>query len=123
MFTRFTNITNALQALDKIYINSEMVRKILRSLPRIWMPKVTDIEEAKDLNTLPLEDLLGSLTTHEFSIMKIDDEEENEKRKKKVIALKSSTNEEIDDESDQELALITRKFKKFLESKKKFGRK
>ncbi|GAV76832.1 LOW QUALITY PROTEIN: zf-CCHC domain-containing protein/DUF4219 domain-containing protein/UBN2 domain-containing protein, partial [Cephalotus follicularis] len=30
IFTRFTNITNALQSLDEIYSNSEMVRKILR---------------------------------------------------------------------------------------------
>ncbi|GAV58551.1 UBN2 domain-containing protein, partial [Cephalotus follicularis] len=123
MFTRFTNITNALQSLDKVYSNSEMVRKILMSLPRAWMPKVTAIEEAKNLNTLPLEDLLGSLMTHELSITRKDDDEEKEKRKKKVIDLKSSTNEEIDDESDQELALIIRKFKNFLESKKKFGRK
>ncbi|GAV80959.1 zf-CCHC domain-containing protein/UBN2 domain-containing protein, partial [Cephalotus follicularis] len=35
MFSRFTNIINALQALDKIYFNSEMVRKILRCLPRM----------------------------------------------------------------------------------------
>ncbi|GAV79906.1 UBN2 domain-containing protein, partial [Cephalotus follicularis] len=123
MLTRFTNITNALQALDKVYTNSEIVRKILRCLPRMWMHKVTTIEEAKDLNTLPLEDLLGSLMTHEFSILKRDDEEETERKKKNVIALKSTTNEETDNESDQELALITRKFKRFLESKKKVGRK
>ncbi|GAV84048.1 UBN2 domain-containing protein, partial [Cephalotus follicularis] len=43
MFTRFTNIINALQALDKTYSNSEMVRKILRCLPRSWIPKVTTI--------------------------------------------------------------------------------
>ncbi|GAV67712.1 UBN2 domain-containing protein, partial [Cephalotus follicularis] len=73
MFTRFTNITNALQALDKVYTNTEMVRKILRCLPRMWIPKVTAIEEAKDLNTLPLEDLLGSLMTHELSILKRED--------------------------------------------------
>ncbi|GAV62739.1 UBN2 domain-containing protein, partial [Cephalotus follicularis] len=30
MFSRFTNIINALQGLDKIYSNSEMVSKILR---------------------------------------------------------------------------------------------
>ncbi|GAV58124.1 DUF4219 domain-containing protein/UBN2 domain-containing protein, partial [Cephalotus follicularis] len=59
MFSRFTNIINALQALDKTYSNSEMVRKILRCLPRTWMPKVTAIEEAKNLNVLALEDLLG----------------------------------------------------------------
>ncbi|GAV61486.1 zf-CCHC domain-containing protein/UBN2 domain-containing protein, partial [Cephalotus follicularis] len=45
MFTRFTNITYALQALDKVYTNSEMVRKILKCLPRIWMQKVTAIEK------------------------------------------------------------------------------
>ncbi|GAV63253.1 UBN2 domain-containing protein, partial [Cephalotus follicularis] len=70
MFTRFTNIINALQALDKVYTNSEMVRKILRCLPRVWMPEVAVIEEAKDLNTLLLENLLWSLMTHELSIMK-----------------------------------------------------
>ncbi|GAV67443.1 UBN2 domain-containing protein, partial [Cephalotus follicularis] len=79
MFTRFTNITNALQSLDKIYSNSEMVRKILRCLPKAWMPKVIAIKEAKDRNTLPLEDLLGSLMTHELSMLKKDDDEEKEK--------------------------------------------
>ncbi|GAV75233.1 LOW QUALITY PROTEIN: zf-CCHC domain-containing protein/UBN2 domain-containing protein, partial [Cephalotus follicularis] len=64
------NIINALQALDKTYSNSEMVRKILRCLPRTWMPKVTAIEEAKNLNVLALEDLLGSLMTHELSMQK-----------------------------------------------------
>ncbi|GAV74860.1 LOW QUALITY PROTEIN: zf-CCHC domain-containing protein/DUF4219 domain-containing protein/UBN2 domain-containing protein, partial [Cephalotus follicularis] len=35
MFKRFTNIINALQALDKAYSNSEMVSKILRYLALI----------------------------------------------------------------------------------------
>ncbi|GAV63829.1 zf-CCHC domain-containing protein/UBN2 domain-containing protein [Cephalotus follicularis] len=124
MFSKFTKIINALQALDKTYSNSEMVRKILRCLPRSWMPKVTAIEEAKNLNVLALEDLLGSLITHELSMQKKDDDEEKEKKKKKIVALKSSQTEdsEDDDDDDEEaLALITRRFKKFLASKKKFG--
>ncbi|GAV79550.1 DUF4219 domain-containing protein/UBN2 domain-containing protein, partial [Cephalotus follicularis] len=72
MFSLFTNIINAVQALDNTYSNSEMVRKILRCLPRSWMPKVTAIEEAKNLNILPLEYLLGSLMTHELSMQKKD---------------------------------------------------
>ncbi|GAV68067.1 UBN2 domain-containing protein, partial [Cephalotus follicularis] len=124
MFSRFTNIINALQVLDKTYSNSEMVRKILRCLPRYWIPKVTAIEKAKNLNVLPLEDLLGSLMTHEFSIQKKDDDEEKEKKKKNIVALKSSLTEDSeDDDDDEELALITRKFKKFLASKKMFGGK
>ncbi|GAV66329.1 UBN2 domain-containing protein, partial [Cephalotus follicularis] len=125
MLSRFTNIINALQALDKTYSNSEMVRKILRCLPRSWMPKVTAIEEAKNLNVLPLEDLLGSLMTHELSMQKKDDDEEKEKKKKKIVALKSSQTEdsEDDDDDDDELAFITRRFKKYIASKKKFGGK
>ncbi|GAV69122.1 UBN2 domain-containing protein, partial [Cephalotus follicularis] len=83
MFTRFTNIINALQSLDKTYSNSELVRKVLRCLPRSWMPKLTAIEEAKNLNLLPLEDLLRSLMTHKLTMQKTEDDEEKEKKKKK----------------------------------------
>ncbi|GAV83182.1 UBN2 domain-containing protein, partial [Cephalotus follicularis] len=104
--------------------NREMVRKILRCLPRSWMPKVTAIEEAKNLNVLPLEDLLGSLMTHELSMQKKDDDEEKEKKKKKIVALKSSLIKDSEDDDDnEELALITQKFKKFLATKKNFGGK
>ncbi|GAV56906.1 zf-CCHC domain-containing protein/UBN2 domain-containing protein, partial [Cephalotus follicularis] len=39
MFTRFTNITNNLQSLDKVYSNSEMVRKILRKFKKFLKSK------------------------------------------------------------------------------------
>ncbi|GAV76387.1 UBN2 domain-containing protein [Cephalotus follicularis] len=68
MFTRFTTIINSLKNLGKSYSNQELVRKILRCLPKSWIPKVTAIEEAKDLSTLPLEQLLGSLMTHETTM-------------------------------------------------------
>ncbi|GAV65238.1 UBN2 domain-containing protein, partial [Cephalotus follicularis] len=122
MFTRFTNIINALQSLDKTYTNSDMVRKILRFLPRLWMPKVMAIEEAKNLNILPLEDLLGSLMTHELTMQKKEDDEEKEKKKKNVVVLKSIEDSyDDDDDDDDELALFTRKSKKFLANKNKFG--
>jgi len=44
------------------------VSKILRSLPARWRPKVIAIEEAKDLNTLSVEDLVSSLKVHELSL-------------------------------------------------------
>ncbi len=52
MFTRFTNIVNGLKSLGKSYTTSDLVRKILRSLPRSWEAKVTAIQEAKDSNKL-----------------------------------------------------------------------
>ncbi|GAV63422.1 UBN2 domain-containing protein [Cephalotus follicularis] len=68
MFTRFTTIINSLKNLGKFYPNQELVRRILRCLPKSWTPKVTTIKEAKGLTTLPLEQLLGSLMTHEATM-------------------------------------------------------
>ncbi|GAV70029.1 DUF4219 domain-containing protein/UBN2 domain-containing protein [Cephalotus follicularis] len=58
MYARYNDIINALKGLRKVYTNLELVSKILRCLPKSWEPKVTAIEEVKDLSTLPLEDLL-----------------------------------------------------------------
>ena len=63
MTTRFMHIINQLKALGKRYSNVEMVRKILRSLSKAWSPKVTAIQEAKDLNVLSLNALIWSLNT------------------------------------------------------------
>ena len=117
MFTPFIDITNCLKNLDKIYTNSDNVKKILRSLPRSWEAKVTAIQEAKDLNTLPLEELLGSLMTHELMMQQKSKEE---RKRKRTIALKATSENEEEEsgseegESDNELAHLIRKFKRFL---------
>ena len=67
MYTRFTDVINGLKALGKSFSNFELVTKILRSLPKSWDPKVTAIQEAKDLKTFPLEELIGSLMTYEMN--------------------------------------------------------
>ncbi|GAV76419.1 LOW QUALITY PROTEIN: zf-CCHC domain-containing protein/UBN2 domain-containing protein [Cephalotus follicularis] len=113
MFTRFT-ITNSLKNLGKSYSNQELIRKILRCLPKSWTPKVTAIEEAKDLSTLPLEQLLGSLMTHETTMK---NHENVEVKKKKTIALKAFREESESDEDD-DIILISKQFKKFLKSQK-----
>ncbi|GAV85804.1 zf-CCHC domain-containing protein/UBN2 domain-containing protein, partial [Cephalotus follicularis] len=107
-------ITNSLKNLGKSYPNEELVRKILRCLPKSWTPKVTAIEEAKDLSTLPLEQLLGSLMTHETTMK---NHENVEVKKKKSIALKASKEDSESDE-DGDVALITSQFKRFLKSQK-----
>ena len=64
-----------------------MVRKILRSHSKAWRPKVTTIQEAKDLNVLSLDALIGSLKTHEIELTEVSEETT---RKGKSIALKST---------------------------------
>ena len=77
---------------------------------------MTTIQEAKDLNILPLEELLGSLMTHELSMKQ---HQEEDIKKKRIIALKSTaqSDKKSDDieneEQDEEITLITRTFKKF----------
>ncbi|GAV82958.1 UBN2 domain-containing protein, partial [Cephalotus follicularis] len=87
MFTRVTTIVNSLKNLGKNYSNQELVRKILRCLSKSWTPKVTTIEEVKDLSTLPLEQLLGSLMSHETTMK---NHEHVDAKKKKTIALRVS---------------------------------
>ncbi|KAH9717278.1 hypothetical protein KPL71_021758 [Citrus sinensis] len=111
MYTRFTDIVNTLGALGKTFSNSEKVKKIIRSLPKEWRPKRTAIEEAKDLNVLPIDDLIGSLISYEENLAA----EKGHEEKKKNIALKASKRES-DEESemdDEELAMLARRFRKF----------
>ena len=84
MYTHFIDIVNKLKNLGKIYTDSELCRKILRSLPRTWEAKVTTIQEAKDLTCLKMEELLGSLMIHELTLIQQD---VDEIKRKKSIAL------------------------------------
>ena len=111
-YTRFTDIVKSLGALGKTIPNIKKVKKIIRSLPKEWRPKRTAIDEAKDLITLSIDDLIGSLISCEEDLtMKRGDED----KKKKGIALKSSRSES-DEESkfeNEDMAMIARKFRKF----------
>ena len=78
MYTRFTDIVHTLGAQGKIFSNSEKVKKIIRSLPKEWRSKRTAIEEAKDLNTLPLDDLIDFLISYEEDLAAEKGHEEKE---------------------------------------------
>ena len=102
-----------------------LVQKILRSLLDKWDPKVTVIQEAKDLNTLPLDELMGSLITHELTLQH---RTEDELKKKKSIALKAIMEDEMElssDEAikDEQLGMIVRKFKRYIGRRNKINRR
>ena len=63
MYTLFTHITNELKSFGKTFTTEELVRKILRFLPRTWESKVMVILEAKDLKIISLDELIGNLQT------------------------------------------------------------
>ncbi|MQM15214.1 hypothetical protein Taro_048156 [Colocasia esculenta] len=125
MLSRFTDITNGLVGLGKIYDVPDMVRKILRSLPSSLTLKVTAIEEANDLKLMSLEKLIGSLMAHEINMERLG---ESSSRKKQSNALKANEdkseesldNSESSKDSDDEEAMLSRRLQRILAKKKKF---
>ncbi|GJW95785.1 hypothetical protein Tco_0175457 [Tanacetum coccineum] len=65
-FTRFNAIITSLKSLDQDYSIKNHMRKFLCALPLKWRAKATTIEEAKDLDTLPLNELIGNLKVYEM---------------------------------------------------------
>ena len=67
MITRFTDIINGLKGFDRKFTNGELVSKMLRSLSEDWNSLRMLIENTKDINTYPLEELYGTLMTYELN--------------------------------------------------------
>ena len=120
MYIRFTDIVNTLGALEIFFSNSEKVKKIIRSLKKEWRPERTTIEEAKYLNTLPIDNLISSLISYKEDLAA----EKSNEEKKRSIALKASKHEN-DEESeldDKELAMLAKRFKKFYKKTNERGK-
>ena len=87
---------------------------MLKSLPERFHTKITAIEESKDIDKIPLTELVGNLQTYELGLTKI-----GKMGKGKSMALKaksSDTDESSDDEDFKMKFYITRKFKKFMKN-------
>ena len=55
------DIVNSAYNLGEIYDQPKIVRKILRSLTENFTPKVTTITKSKDVDSIPVDELIGSL--------------------------------------------------------------
>ncbi|GJX04089.1 hypothetical protein Tco_0190005, partial [Tanacetum coccineum] len=126
-FARFNTIITSLKALDESFSSRNHVRKFLRVLPTKERPKVTAIEESKDLSTLPLNELIGNLKVYELVLEKDLEISIVKKEKYKSLALKArkdSSDEEISfsESDDEEYAIAVRYFKKFFKRRGKFVR-
>ncbi|KAL2525600.1 UBN2 domain-containing protein [Abeliophyllum distichum] len=119
MITSFTDIINGLKGFDRKFTNGELVSKMLRSLSEDWNSLRMLIENTKDVNTYPLEELYGTLMTYELNNAETKEktrrskEEMNEPHKKQ-IALKStnderSSNTNISDKELDDLVLLVKK--------------
>jgi len=107
------------QSLGKTFTTEELVRKILRFLRRTWEAKVTAIQEAKDLKTISLDELIGNLQTYE---LRRNSRQQEETRKDHGIAPKVME-EDSSYLDDEHMDMLARKFKKFFKKSKERIRK
>ena len=109
-YTKLNDIVNSAFNLGEVYDRPKVVRKILRSLTEDFRPKVTAITESKDVDTIHVDELVGSLQSYESDLPKIN--------KSKSMALKFVDDVDdngFDDEiSSTEITYLAKNLRNFL---------
>ena len=109
-YAKLNDIVNSIYNLGEIYDQPKNVRKILRSLTEDFRLKVTNITKSKDVYSITVDELVGSLQSYELDLPKIN--------KSKSMALKSVDNvdeDRFDDElSSTQIAYFAKNFRNFL---------
>ncbi|CAL8138492.1 unnamed protein product [Prunus armeniaca] len=67
-FTKVSRIVNQIRCYGDTILDKKIIEKTLRSLPPKYDHVAAAIEESKDLSTLSLHELIGSLEAHEKRI-------------------------------------------------------
>ena len=122
---KLKDIVNSTFNLGECIAKSKIVRKILRSLPKRFHAKITAIEKVKDIDQIPLTEIVGNLQTYEIGLGLI-----GKGGKSKNLALKGieeeiedsedeDESEDEDDDEDEDLTFITYEIIKLLQFKKK----
>ncbi|CAM8948309.1 unnamed protein product [Rhodiola kirilowii] len=110
--TRVLDISNEAFALGEPMSEEKLVRKVLRSLTKRFAMKALAVKEANDVKTIRLDELMGSLQTHEM-----DMNQENQLVKDKSIGLKAEVSyvpDKMGNLAEQQFAMFAKKFGKFM---------
>ena len=71
-YAKLKDIVNSTLNLGETIPKPKVVRKVLRSLPKRFHAKITTIEESKDIDKIPLIELVGNLQTYELGLTSKD---------------------------------------------------
>jgi hypothetical protein len=112
-YTRINDLRNSMVSLGKRVSDVKLIKKILRFLPERFRIKVTAIEESKDLDSMKIEELVGSLQTYEYSLTPI--------KKAKGMAFKATksiVSPDEDLEQEDEVAMLAKNINKVMKTDK-----
>ena len=117
-YAKLNDIVNSAYNLGEIYDQPKIVRKILRSLTENFRPKVAAITESKDVDFIPVDELVGSLQSYELDLPKTS--------RYKLMAFKLVDDVEVsgfnDDLSATEIAYLAKNFRNFLQNNNRKAR-
>ena len=117
-YVKLNDIVNSAYNLDEIYDQPKIVRKILRSLTEDFRLKVTTITKSKDVDSIPVDELKGSLQSYKLNLPKTN--------KSKSMALKSV--DDVDGNgfnnklSSTEIVYLAKNFRNFLRNNNRRAR-
>ena len=113
-YAKLKDIVNSAFNLGETIPEPKIVRNVLRSLPERFHAKIMAIEESKDIDKIPLTELVGKLQTYELGLTRIG---KTSKGKSMALKAKSSEIDESSDDEDSKMkSYITRQFKKFMKN-------
>ena len=112
-FAKLNDIVNSTFNLGEVYEEPKIIRKILRSLTKDFRSKVTAIIKSKDVDTILVDELIGSLQSYKSNLPKTN--------KFKSMTLKSLDNVDegvFDDEIiPTKIAYLAKYFQNFWKKK------
>ena len=71
LYAKLKDIVNSAFNLGETIPEPKIVRKARRSLPKRFHAKIMAIEESKDIDKIPLTELVGNLQTYEIGLTRI----------------------------------------------------
>ena len=99
-YAKIKNIVNSTFNLEETIPKPKIVRKVLRALPERFHAKITEIEESKDIDKIPLIELVGNLQTYELGLTRIS---KSSMSKSMALKAKSSDTDEYSDDEDSKM--------------------
>ena len=99
-YAKLKDIVNSAFNLGETIPKPKIVRKVLRSLSKRFHAKITAIEELKDIDKIPLTELVGNLQTYELGLSRIGKSIES---KNMALKAKSSDTDESSDDEDSKI--------------------